>query len=311
MAQLKAQVDKLLTNVSSGFIPQGYVSEIFLPNIPVKQSSGLLGKYTDSYLRIESTLMGGRGKARRVVPIVRESAGYLVERHGLEGVVTEDDKNNVEKPFDAERDEVIGLNTMIWLAKEKSLADAVTDTSVVTQNVTLAGQAQFNDFANSDPIGRFNTARETVEQAAGMPPDTAIMSWKTMNTLAFHPGILDALGFTANRAGQLNEKELAKAMGVERLLVARAKFNSAAEGQTDVRADVWGKHIVFAVAPKRAQVYQTSFGYYITLSSVKPRQVTKFLINNPPRATGIIVEDAYDMFLSNVKAAFLIKDAIA
>lgn len=311
MAQLSAIVDKLLTNVSSAYIPSGYVSEVLLPKISVKQSTGKLGKYSDQHLRIENTIMGGRGMARRVESIVRSSTTYDVERHGLEGVVTEDDKNNVEKPFDAERDEVIGLSTMLWLAKEKSLADSLTDTAILTQNDTLSGTSQYNDYANSDPIDDFKTARQTVYSSVGMAPDTAIMSWEVFNTLAYHPGILEALGFTQNRAGQLSEPELAKAMGVKRLLIGQAQYNSATEGQSDSRAAVWGKHIVFAVAPSRAEVYQTSLGYYVVLSSVKPRQVSKYAINNPPRATGIIVEDAYDMLLSNVNAGYLIKDAIA
>lgn len=311
MAQLKAQVDKLLTNVSSAYIPQGYVSEIALPQIPVLQKTGLLGKYSDSHLRIETSLMGGRGEARRVETITRQTTTYQIESHGLEGVVTDDDRRNVEKPFDAERDEVIGLSTAIWLAKEKSLADTLTSSSVITQGVTLSGTSQYNDYANSDPIGDFKTARETVYNSVGVPPDTAIMSWPVFNCLAYHPGILDALGFTQNRAGQLSEPELAKAMGVKRLLVAMPQFNSAAEGQTDVRANAWGKHIVFGVMPMRAQVYQVSLGYYLTLQGRRPREVFKFEMNNPPRSTGIIVQDHWDMLISNASAGYLITDAIA
>ena len=311
MAQTKALVDKLLTQVSNGYIPTGYLSEMLLTPITKKESSGLLGKHGENHLRIENTIMGGRGEARRIETRKRTTDQFVIERHGLEGVVTEDDRNNEEKPFDAERDETIGLSTLLWLAKEKTLADALTDTATLTQNVTLAGASQFNDFANSDPIGRFKTARETIWDSVGIEPDTAVMNWKTFNTLAFHPGILDALGFTANRAGQLNELELAKAMGVKRLLIGRAQFNSATEGQSDARGNVWGKDIVYCVAPQRTEIYQTSIGYYIKLKSVKPRQVTKSPIRNPPRATSIIVEDAYDMFLSNVLAGFLIKDAIA
>lgn len=312
MAQRNAIVDTLLTNVSSAYVPEGYVSERFLPRINVKQESGLLGKYGDSHLRIEvPTRIDGEGKARRVKSITRETSQYIIEKHGLEGIVTDSDRRNVEKPFDAERDEVIGLSTMIWLAKENALASQLTDTAVLTQNTTLSGASQYGEYATSDPIDDFKTARETVYNSVGMPPDTAIMPWPVMNCLAYHPGILESLGFAQNRAGQLSEVELAKALGVKRLLVAMAQKNSAAEGQTDVRASVWNNDIIFAVAPKSPQVFQVSVGYYLSLSGIAPRQVTKYSINNPPRSTGIIVEDAFDMFLSNPLAGYLIKDAIA
>lgn len=311
MSQTKAIVDKLLTNVSSGYAPQGYISEILLPKIQVKQKTGKLGKYTDQHLRIENTLMAGRGKARRVEPILRATDTYEVETHGLEGLVTEDDYANVEKPFDAEKDEVIGLSTMIWLSKEQALSAALTSTSIITQNTTLSGTDQYNDYTNSDPIGDFNTARQTVYSAVGTAPNTAVMDWLTFNTLAYHPGILDALGFTQNRAGQLSEPELAKALGVKRLLVADSQYNSATEGQADSRANVWGKNIIFCVAPERAQPFQTSLGYYLNMVGQKPREVFKFPENNPPNSTGIIVRDSYDQFLSNVSCAYLIKDSIA
>lgn len=311
MAQLKAIVDKLLTQASDAYIPEGYVSEQLLPKIQVAQKTGKLAKYTDQHLRIEHTLIGGRSAARRVESIARSQSSYEVESHALEGMVTADDVANVDKPYDAERDEVLGLTTMLWLSKEQALANTLTSTSVLTQNETLSGSSQFSDYANSDPISKFKTARLTVYNSCGMAPDTAVMDWTTFNTLAYHPGILDALGFTQNRAGQLSEPELAKAMGVKRLLVAYAQYNSAKEGQTDVRASVWGKHIVFCVAPEKAQVYQVSIGYYVTMSGRSPRQVFKYSVNNPPNATGIIVQDDYDMLVSKAGAGYLIRNAIA
>lgn len=311
VSQKKAIVDKLLTNVSSAIIPDGYVSEMLLPQISVKQTTGKLGKYSNNHLRIQTSIMGGKGKARQVQTIVRSDTSYEVIRHGLEGCVSSDDKRNVEKPFEAERDEVLGLNTVLWLEKEKGLGDALGDTSVLTNNATLSGTAQYNDFTNSDPIGDFLTARNTIRSASGMPPDTAVMDWNVAQTLAYSPKILAALGYTANRAGQLSEQELAKAMGVERLLIAKAVFNNSVEGQTDSIEAVWGKNVIFMVAPRRAVPYQTSLGYYLTLSGESPRQVFKFNLDNPPEATGIIVRDSYDYLLSNVEAAYLIKDAIA
>lgn len=311
MSQLKSIVDKLLSNVSSAYVPDGYVSESLLPQIKVKQTTGKLGKYTNQHLRVHGSLMGGKGEAKRVQTIVRGDTSYDVARHGLEDLVTEDDKRNVEKPFDAERDTTLGLTTAVWLEKEKALADALGDTAVLTQNVTLSGTSQYNDYTNSDPIGDFKTARATIRAAAGVPPDTAVMDWEVANCLAYSPKILEALGFTQNRAGQLSEQELAKAMGVKRLLIAMPVFNSSQEGQADSLGAVWGKNITFMVSPARAMPYQVSLGYYVTLTGESPRQVFKANVHNPPNATSVIVRDSYDFLISNVAAGYLIKDAIA
>jgi hypothetical protein len=58
MSQLKAMVDKLLTNVSNGIQVRGAVAESMFPKIVSKQYSGLLGKYGKSHLRIEACDQG-------------------------------------------------------------------------------------------------------------------------------------------------------------------------------------------------------------------------------------------------------------
>lgn len=311
MAQTRAIVDKLLTNVSSMYKPEGYISEVLFPFIGVKQKTGKLGAYGHSHLRIETSIAGGRGKYRRVEPITRSSSTYEILGHGLEGEVTADDYDNVEEPFDAESDETEGLTTQLWVEKEKVLADALADTAVVTQNQTLSGTSQFSDYDNSDPLGKFSVARAAVRAGCGKAPDTAWMDWATKNVLKFHPQLLDLLGFKDNRPGGLTDQELAMALDVKRVLVADVSYNSAKEGQADVLASVWGKHLWFGVLPTVAAKRQVSAGYRLGMLGGTPRKVYKFPITNPPESTGILVEDKYAFLLSNAGAIYLIKDAIA
>lgn len=310
-SQTTAIQDKLLTNVSNMYVPDGYISEIALPNIKVKNTTGDLGRYTNQHLRVQLTLMGGRGMARQVETIVRKTDGYKIERHGLEEILGKDDFANVEKPFDARQDAVIGLNTVIWLGKEKSLADVLTDPAIITEGVTLAGASQYNNFTTSDPVGDFKTARATVRGKCGMPPNTAIMDWAVFDCLRYHPDLLDKLGFKDNRVGELSQSELARALGVDRLLVAMPLINAAAEGQADSLISVWGKDIIFGVMPARAQVRQLSLGYYLNLTGESPRQVFRTRLHNPPESESIIVRDSYDMLISRTECAYLIQDSIA
>lgn len=311
MAQNRAIIDKLLTNVSSMHVPQGYISEQLFPFIGVTQKTGKLAKYGHSHLRIETSITGGRGAYRRVEPITRSNVGYEVEGHGLEGIVTKDDYRNVEKPYDAEQDEMLGLTSQLWVEKEKVLADALADTAVLTQNTTLSGTSQLSDYDNSDPLSVFKTARAAVRTGCGQKPDTAWMDYDLQQVLKFHPQLLDFLGFKQNRPGGLDDSELAKALDVKRVLVADVTYNSANEGQADVLASAWGKHVWFGVLPQKAQVRQVSAGYRVGYTGGVPRKVYKYAINNPPESTGILVEDEYDFLLSNVGALYLIKNASA
>lgn len=311
MSQLRAIVDKLLTNVSSAYVPKGFISEQVLPTIQSKQYSGLLGKYGTSHLRIENSVKGGRGKYRQVETRTYSTTSYLIEGHGLEDFVSKEDYANVELPFDAERDSVMGVSTVLWLEKEKSLADTLTSSSIITQFTALSGTAQLNDFANSDPIGVFSTARSTILNAVGLMPNLAIMDIQVWNTLRFHPQMLDALGYKWARPGGLNEDEMAKAMGVDTVLFGTARYESAKEGQTTSLASIWGKNIIFAVAPDKPEIMQKSIGYLVRPTGSQPRKVYKQANFNPPGSTSILVEDEYDMLISDAACGYLIQTAIA
>lgn len=311
MSQQKAIIDKLLTNVSSAYIPEGFISEAIFPEVQSVQKTGKLAKYGTDHLRIENTVIGGSGKYPRISTQVRSNTSYSIEGHGLEGLVTEDDYSNVEKPYDAEADETLGITTTLMVGKEKGLADVLSDTAVLTQNTTLSGTSQWNDYANSDPVDDFLTARQAVKDGCGFPPDLAIMSWDVAERLRYHPGVLDALGFKDNRPGGLNDKELASVLQVQRVLIGVASYESAKKGQSSSLASIWGKHLIFAKMPAKAMKRQTSLGYCFKLSGRKPRRVFKFNVNNPPNAKGILVDDHYDFAITNVGAGYLVKNAIA
>tara|TARA_Y100001963_G_scaffold63516_2_gene88496 strand:- start:2346 stop:3275 length:930 start_codon:yes stop_codon:yes gene_type:complete len=309
MSQMTAIVDKLLTQASAAYIPDGFACEKILPEIRVAQKSGKLAKYGTNHLRVETNYTGGRGEYRRVEAVIREQSTYTVEGHGLEGLVTADDIANLDRPYDAMRDEVIGLTSQLLIEKEKTLGDALGDTGTLTQNTTLSGTAQWNDYSNSDPIGDAATARTTIVDGCGRAPNAIIMSWQVWNQIRFSSKILDALGFKYNKVGGLNQDELAVAFGVDKIIISSAMYESANEGQTSSLSPCFGKNVIFAHIPDRAAPYQVSLGYRIQQSA--PRRVYKYSLNNPPGSFGVLVEDNYDLFLSNVKAAYLVKNAVA
>jgi len=308
--QNSAIVDKLLTDVSNKIMPDDYISEMILPLINVKQTTGKLGNYGNSHLRIENTVTGGKNKFAQVNTRVYETQLYDIEEHGLKDTLTRKDFANVEQPFDAEVDTTDELVTKLWLGKEKSLADTITDTSILTQNTTLAGTDQYNDRQNSDPIGDFITARANIFSSVGKPPDTAVMSWEVFNTIRYHPNFLDSLGYKEARPDGLTTQEVARVMDVKRLLVGTAVFNDAKENQPDNILPVWGKHIIFMVSPRTAAKRQISLGYRLQIFGT-PRKVFKNSQIEPPESILIQVSDAYEQLISKASAGYLIEDAIA
>jgi hypothetical protein len=308
---MKGIIDPLLTNVSSMYLPEGTIADKFFPGLKFSQYTGKLGGYGKDHLRIENTVVGGKGKYRQVESIVRTTQGFHIEGHGLSGMVTKQDYANVIEPFDAEKDETTGISTILLLEKEKGLADSLGSTAVITQNTTLVGPSQFSDYANSSVSSVINTAKAAIRDGSGAIANTLVMDYKVAEVLRYHPELLDLLGFKYAKPGGLTNEDFAKAFGVENIWVPSCMYNSAKEGVAAVMAPVWGKFMTLAHIPKSAAKYQISLGYNIRLDNGQPRKVYKQPLFNPPGSTEILVEDEYDMLLSDITAAYLIADAIA
>lgn len=311
MSQNTAITDKFLTNASNMLLPQNYISEMILPMVPKKETTGKIANYGNGHLRIENTLHVGEGPYARVDSITRGSDGYDIENHGLQGTITDEDFRNVEKPYDARIDETLALTTHLWLGKEAGLANILQDPAVITQNSTLAGNAQYNnrDHADSNPIEDMQTARDTILDAVGVSPNVAIMSRKVFNALRFHAQLMNS-GYVQNRTGQLSGKELADILELEQIFVGDAIFNSAKQGQAAVIAPVWGKDLIYAKIGKPA-LRQKVLGWTIIKSGTSPRQVQRMKNFTPRGSEEISVDDNYDQLILNTECAFLIQDAIA
>jgi hypothetical protein len=310
-AQTKAKVDKLLSDVSNGLFPE-YISEQVFTPLSVKQKTGLIGSYGTQHLRVVQDLVAGRSHAQRVdsIDMLAEQT-YHVKSHALEDIVTEDDYDNEEDPFDPESDRVLGVTHLIMTNKERALAAALLDNTVLTNGVALSGSDQLDDYGNSNPTELFKEAHNEILDNCGKSANAAVMSKQVFNTLIYHPEILAKLGFSANRAGILTKEELARAMNIEQLFVGDAAYESAKEGQTSSLAQIWGKGIVFYVRPQSAGKKQIALGYYCRMKSRAARQVYKYPLNNPVNSTGIIVKDDYSFEIVNPDAAYLIETAIS
>lgn len=310
-SQMRAQVDKLLTNVSNMYVGDGFVADKILTPLPVLQDSGILPSYGNDHLRLVNTNNFGKGRARLVSSISRDiTKKYLIVPHELRGEVSEQDYRNVELPYDAEKDETIGLTSLIQVEKEYNLASVLTDSTVITQNATLSGVNQWTDYSASNPVSNIATAQKAVYEGCGRPANKAVMSWSVYNTLRYHPQVLENLGFKDNRKGTLTPQEIAMFLNVAEVHIADAFYNAAKEGQADSLQPIWGKHLVLLHAPNAAEKQQVSLGYNCYLRGGQ-RRVKKWQIEETFGNTGILVGDNYSYEFVNTGAAYLIKNAIA
>ena len=311
MSQMKSIQDKILTQAALEYKPVGMVCEEVLPELGVDQDTGLLAAYGTGFLRVVNSVSGGRGAYRRVDAMSYSTQQYVIEGHGLEEVCSASDYRNWLQPFKPESDKTRALAQMLYLEKEKLLADTLADTAIITQTTTLSGSDQWSDKDNSDPISVIETAQAAIRTGCGMYANAAVIPIAVFKKLKFHPQLMDALGYKYARPGGLKASEIADALDLEKVFIPDCQYESANEGQSSSLADVWGKHMFLLVSPSSAQVGQISLGYMVRRQGESPRKVYKQATFNPPNGNLILCEDNYDLLIAKATAAYSIKSAIA
>ena len=242
-------IDAALSNISVAYrnALTAYVAMIILPIISV-------GKRSDKYFVFDKGNMSrsdsrrkDKTKANRVSYELSEDS-YYCENYALYDIVSDEDRENSDfgQP---EADSTEFLTDKILLDYEYLVASHLTDTSNMTQNTTLSGTAQFNDYTNSDPKTVIQTGKSAIFTATGKKANTMVVPYEVALTLANHPHVQDVLKYTDDKI--LTRSGLPPVLWGLNVLEAGASENTAKKGQTDSLSALWGKNIIIASQTSR------------------------------------------------------------
>ena len=309
----RAREDRLLGEVSRRHNVEGLVANQVLTSTIVKKSTGKIGKYGNEHLRIVHDLVGGMTEYPKITVDTKDSDRYILEKHGLGVTLSEEEIDNEIQPFDARVDATMDVTDRLLLGREFALSSVLTDTATLTNNVTLSGTDQFNDYDNSKPLEVFRAARASIYSKTGkdtrMKGGFALLTWDVENALSFHPDLLDLYKYVGNVGNGLSLEQLRQVMKVDRLIMAWSQYDSSKEGQTAVITPTWGKNIVYGFAPVNGTKRITTLGFNV--AKTRAHRVFRSRIDDPPNAERVLVDITYDDLITDVGAGYLIKDAVA
>jgi len=303
-----SKVDKILSQFSIAYRNDNYIAEQILPVLKVKEKSGKFAKYAKDNLRVysDATFRAPGTRANDIDYSVSQGT-YLCAEHALEKRVPDEMVLNSDDPYDPKRDAVEFLMDLIWLNQENALATTMTSTSILTQNTTLSGTSQWDDYNNSDPFDDIATGIETVRSATGKLPNSCVLSFDVMQKLKNHPDVREQVKYT--NGGQLSdgafESFLKGFFRLENVYVGTAIKNSADEGQSDSIGNVWNDDFVLFHKTSRPTMMAPTFG--LTMTDV-PRKVDMY--REESHVSDVVrVRYSYDQNIIDPAMAYLIKSA--
>ena len=241
-------VDAILTNISVAYIQEqaAYVASRIFPTIPVEKQSDKYFIYTkgdwfrdEAQLRAPATESAGSG-------YTLSTATYSSQVYAFHKDVDDQVRANADNPLNPDRDATTFVTQRMLLRQEIQWASDFFTSGVWANDVTPSNL--WSDYTASDPIGDVETGKATMLNNTGYLPNTLVMGYDVFRQLRHHPDIVDRVKYTS--AENVTEDILARFFGVDRILVARAIKNSAAEGASNSFASVFGKNAaLYYVAP--------------------------------------------------------------
>ena len=252
-------ISALLTGISIHYKNEDYVGEYLMPQLPVKTTSGEYTKYSreDSFTLTDQR-RGPKAQAHEV-DWTASNEKYRLDDYALKDFVSDRDKEEAGAT-DAEVDTTDFLTDLIKLGREKRIATLLTDTSKMTNNVTLSGASQFSDYTESDPVSVLVDCRDK----CFVPPNTMVIPQTVWSKMQFHPKLIKAV--SPFEAGIFTLDKLKELLEIPFIYIARGRINTAAPGKPGNFQNVWGKDIVMGhVAPQPSKKV-VSLGWDFALS---------------------------------------------
>ncbi|MEE8151268.1 MAG: hypothetical protein V3T43_06090 [Nitrosomonadaceae bacterium] len=310
------RVDPQLTNVLLAFKNPSYLADQILPTVPnLKDYTGKVPEMGQSHLHQYASKRAVYDEGEhRITFTISNSKTYEIDDYDLSTYLPDRVQTQLQLPFNARNAAQFTVMEAMMLEREIGLADALSDTSVLTNQSTPANL--YTDGVNSTPEVDFETARDSVHDATGLEANAILMSRKVANVLRRHPWFLE-IGYRTLAGGSGKMQSLSMDAFTETLkswfaldfvFIGKPIKITSREGQTVTKGNVWGNDVVFFVRPKAPSLFTPSMGYSFQISGKNKRTVIRRHQND--KGDLVEVQWAYQDKILQVEAAYLLKTVI-
>ena len=262
----EVHIDAPLTNLSVAFAQAAdrFLAGQVFPRVPVMKKSDKFFTFDRAYFLSDHTQKRAIGAVAARSGFTVSSDSYEVERLALGTAIPDGLRDNADTPIQLDRSASNFLTQHLLIGMERDWATAYF--TAVWDNTLALSNGKWSD-ANSDPTTDVKTAIRTILENTAQLANVVVLGRLTFDRLTEHPDVIDRIKYSAGPGNPaiVNQQTLAQLFGVERVLVASATRNTAAEAATasyDFICDEDAVLVVYAAPSPGVEV--PSGGYTFT-----------------------------------------------
>lgn len=250
-------VDVPLSNIVVGRRPEGFIADQLLPITPVAKQSDLFYKFNHGEGRRyvpDLTARAPGAKARKVHMTVSSDTFYC-KNYALGTDMIVEDVVNADQVLNWAQANATMLTDRLMVDYENRVAGVAVNTTNVYTVTTI--NTAWSNVTGSRPLDDLLNLKENFRQWSGVLPNVAIIPEQVMTKLRRSDQLRDVL--FGDRGGLVGDAELARLIGVAKVLVPVSQVNTFGETETIngswSLANIWGNHAWLARVDRLAGLY--------------------------------------------------------
>ena len=294
-------VNAPLTNVSIAYLQDEtkFASSECFPLISVPKQSDLYFQYDQGdFLRSEAQARAP-GTESVGAGYNLTTASYSANVLALHKDVADQIRANADAPLNMDSDATKFLTQQMLIKRDLDWASSFFSGGSwtgSTDGLDIVPGTKW-DATGATPIEDIDAQANSVEAKTGFKPNVLVLGIDAFTALKNSADVVDRIRYT--QAGIVTEDILAGLLGVEKVVVARAVYNSALEGATDVVSRIYtGDTALLLYRPTAPSLMHPSAGYTFAWTGYQGagpdgQRVSRFRMDHL-RSDRIEMEMAYD-----------------
>lgn len=268
----EVHVSTALTNISVAYIQDNdnYIADKVFPMVPVQHQTDQYFVWSkddffrdEAQVRADATESAGSGMNLK-------TQSYSAKVYALHKDIGPQVRANADPAVDIDVTTAQVLMQKLLIKRDRIFATKFMGTGLWSvDNVGTSGgtpgsttPAFWNDDANGDPFTDVAAAQTSILLNTGRMPNRLVLAWPVYQALRKHPLVIDRIKYTMQAdAKTITPELLAAAFDIEKVVVAKAVYNSAQEGVAGSYSFVVGKNALLCYAPDSPGLMEPAAGY--------------------------------------------------
>ncbi len=237
-----------------------FIASEVLPWKYVDKAQSKKYQYDASMLRDVETESSSKSAAARVDYGVF-TANMTTKLHKLSAEMDPRDEAISDRAVaDMKFDQAANITQRLLIRMERKMCTLVLDSTnyPAALTATLAAGSTWIE-AGGDPEYDSVTASNAIKLKVLKRPNAAAMSGTTRQLLRTSPAFKDRIKYT--NGGPVPDSAIMAFLGVQKLCIAEAVYNSAAIGAADSIAEIWDDSVLFFVSEPNPSLRSVGFGH--------------------------------------------------